>query len=149
LLACTAQNEGSIAAENTVRGNSSRVTNNVIPQAVFSIPQSASAKVSDFLNYKNIALGKFPFTASSRAFIEGERAGFVKCAIGKAAKKPLAFWLVGSHSDELINVASQILASDINRISRESFFHPSLSESLLNAYEHALGKCDRLPKGKI
>ncbi|MDR1474385.1 MAG: NAD(P)/FAD-dependent oxidoreductase [Endomicrobium sp.] len=149
LLAYTAQNEGSIAAENAVKENSSRVTNNIIPQVVFSIPQSASVKVSGFLNYKNIVLGKFPFTASGRAFIECERTGFVKCAIDKETQKPLAFWLVGEHSDELINTASQILASDINHISRESFFHPSLSESLLNAYEDALGKCTELPKRKI
>jgi dihydrolipoamide dehydrogenase len=146
LLAYTAQNEGSIVAENAVKGNSSRVTNNVIPQVVFAMPQSSSVKLPDYLKYKEVIFGKFPFTASGRAFIEGERIGFVKCAIDKNTKKPLAFWLVGAHSDELINIASQILASNINHIPRESFFHPSLSESLLNAYEDALGKCTELPK---
>jgi dihydrolipoamide dehydrogenase len=113
------------------------------------MPQSASVKVVDFSNYKNVSLGKFPFAASGRAFIEGERIGFVKCAVDKDTQKPLAFWIVGAHSDELINIASQILTNNINYISRESFFHPSLSESLLNAYEDALGKCTELPKGKI
>jgi dihydrolipoamide dehydrogenase len=149
LLAYTAQNEGCIAAENAVKGNSLKINNKVIPQVIFSMPQSASVKVADFSNYKNVSLGKFPFTASGRAFIEGERAGFVKCAVDKVTQKPLAFWLVGAHSDELINTASQILANSANHISRESFFHPSLSESLLNAYEDALEKCTELPKRKI
>jgi dihydrolipoamide dehydrogenase len=146
LLAYTAQNEGCIAAENAVKGNSLKLNNKVILQVIFSMPQSASVKVVDFSNYKNVSLGKFPFTASGKAFIEGERTGFVKCAVDKVTKKPLAFWLFGSHSDELINTASQILANSANHISRESFFHPSLSESLLNAYEDALGKCTDLPK---
>jgi dihydrolipoamide dehydrogenase len=146
LLAYTAQNEGCIAAENAVKGNSLKINNKVIPQAVFSMPQSSSVKVYDYLQYKEIVFGKFPFTASGRAFIEGERTGFVKCAVDKVTQKPLAFWLVGAHSDELINTASQILINGTNHISRESFFHPSLSESLLNAYEDALGKCTELSK---
>ncbi|MDR3275004.1 MAG: NAD(P)/FAD-dependent oxidoreductase [Endomicrobium sp.] len=146
LLAYTAQNEGCIAAENAVKGNSSEINNKVIPQAVFSMPQSSSVKVYDYLQYKEVVFGKFPFTASGRAFIEGERTGFVKCAVDKVTQKPLAFWLVGAHADELVNTASQILASGINHIYRESMFHPSLSESLLNAYEDALGKCVELPK---
>jgi dihydrolipoamide dehydrogenase len=146
LLAYTAQNEGCIAAENAIKGNSLKINNKVIVQVVFSMPQSASVKVVDFSNYKNVFLGKFPFTASGRAFIEGERAGFVKCAVDKVTQKPLAFWLLGAHSDELINTASQILANSANHILRESFFHPSLSESLLSAYEDALGKCTEIPK---
>jgi dihydrolipoamide dehydrogenase len=148
LLAYTAQNEGCIAAENAVKGNSLKINNKVILQVVFSMPQSASVKVVDFSNYKNVSLGKFPFTASGRAFIEGERAGFVKCAVDKVTQKPLAFWLLGAHSDELINTASQILANSANHISRESFFHPSLSESLFNAYEDSLKKCTELPKNR-
>ncbi|MDR3281882.1 MAG: NAD(P)/FAD-dependent oxidoreductase, partial [Endomicrobium sp.] len=146
LLAYTAQNEGSIAAENAVNGNFIAISSSVIPQVVFSIPQSASVKIFDFSRYKNIIFGKFPFTANSKAFIECERKGFVKCAVDKISKRPLAFWIIGSHSDELVNTASQILKNNVEHISRETIFHPSFSESLLNAYEDALGKCIDLPK---
>jgi len=146
LLAYTAQNEGSIAAENAVNGNFIAISSSVIPQVVFSIPQSASVKIFDFSRYKNIIFGKFPFTANSKAFIECERKGFIKCAVDKISKRPLAFWIIGSHSDELVNTASQILKNNVEHISRETIFHPSFSESLLNAYEDALGKCIDLPK---
>ncbi|MDR2436530.1 MAG: NAD(P)/FAD-dependent oxidoreductase, partial [Endomicrobium sp.] len=63
LLAYTAQNEGYIAAENAIKGNSLKINNKVILQVVFSMPQSASVKVVDFSNYKNVSLGKFPFAA--------------------------------------------------------------------------------------
>jgi dihydrolipoamide dehydrogenase len=146
LLAYTAQNEGSVAAENAVNGNFIAINDSVIPQIVFSMPQSASVKIFEFSRYKNVIYGKFPFTASSRAFIECERKGFVKCAVDEISKKPLAFWIIGSHSDELANTASQILKNNVSAISRETFFHPSISESLLNAYDDALGKCADLPK---
>jgi dihydrolipoamide dehydrogenase len=68
-----------IAAENVVKGNSAKINNKVIPQVAFAMPQNSSVKVPDYLKYKVVVFGKFPFTASSKAFIEGERAGFVKC----------------------------------------------------------------------
>jgi len=148
LLAYTAQNEGAIAAENAIKKNSVSVDSSVVPQVVFSMPQSSSVKVSDFSRYEDIIFGKFPFAASGRAFIENERSGFVKCAVDKTNKRPLAFWIVGSHSDELINFASQIIKCGISQISRGCVFHPSFSECLFNAYEDAFGKCVELTKKK-
>ncbi|MDR1696083.1 MAG: NAD(P)/FAD-dependent oxidoreductase [Endomicrobium sp.] len=147
MTAYTAQNEGSAAAENAVKGNNLAVSDYIVPKAVFSMPQAASVKIADFENYKNLAFGKFPFTASGRAFIENERSGFVKCAVDKDSGKPLAFWIIGAHADELANTAAQILRNG-RAPSREMFFHPSLSESLFNAYEDAFGKCAEKPKQK-
>lgn len=150
LLAYTAQNEGAIAAENAMDDNKIKINNEVIPQVVFSMPQSASVKVNNFekINKQDLVFGKFPFTASGRAFLEQERAGFVKCAINKQTNKAVAFWIIGNHADELINTAAMILNSDMNDIKRQSLFHPSLSESLFCAYEDAFGKCTELGKKK-
>jgi len=142
LLAYTAQNDGVIASENAINGNSVVVNNNsAIPQVVFTMPQISSVKVSDFSEYHDLVFGKFSFSANARAFIEGERTGFVKCAVDKLSRRPLAFWIMGVYSDELINIASQVLKSGTNHIARETIFHPSFSESLFNAYEDAFGKC--------
>ena len=147
LLAYTAQNEGAIAAENAVAGDKIKADNSIVPLAVFSNPPAASVKIKDFADYKDLAFGKFTFTASGRAFIENERSGFIKCAADKNTHKPLAFWIVGAHADELINTAAQILKKG-EPPSRESMFHPSLSEGLLNAYEDAFGKCAEKGKNK-
>jgi dihydrolipoamide dehydrogenase len=149
LLAYAAQNEGAVAAENAAGLNSVKVTDFAVPQVVFSMPPSSSIKVKDFSNYKDVIFGKFPFAACGRAFIEKERTGFVKCAVDKKTRKLLAFWIVGAHSDELINTASQIIVNGMGCLSRESIFHPSLSESLLNAYEDAFGRCVELVKNKL
>ncbi|MCL1972617.1 MAG: NAD(P)/FAD-dependent oxidoreductase [Endomicrobia bacterium] len=147
LLAYTAQNEGVIAAENAVNENKSKIDDLIIPLAVFSNPPAASVKLKDFSNYGNFVSGKFPFTASGRAFIENERSGFIKCAADKNTGKPLAFWIIGVHADELINTAAQILKIG-EAPARESMFHPSFSEGLLNAYEDAFGKCTEIMKRK-
>ncbi|AKL97660.1 dihydrolipoyl dehydrogenase family protein [Endomicrobium proavitum] len=145
LLAYTAQSEGEVAAENAVKGSLLENSCVAIPQVVFSAPPAACVKIKDFESYKNIVYGKIPFTASGRAFIENERTGFVKCAVDADSKKTLAFWIVGAHADELINTAAQIIKS--GKIpSREDFFHPSLSESLYNAYEDAFGKSTETAK---
>ena len=147
MLAYTAQAEGAAAAENAVKGNKVKADNEIVPAAVFSNPPAASVKIKDF-DEENAVFGKFPFTASARAFLEGERSGFVKCAVDKITKKPLGFWIVGPHADELINTASVILKSGTGCMRRESVFHPSLSESLLNAYEDAFGMCTEIMKRK-
>ncbi|MDR2191455.1 MAG: NAD(P)/FAD-dependent oxidoreductase [Endomicrobium sp.] len=139
-LAFTAQNEGATAAENAILGNKIKLNNEIIPSVIFSTPQAALVKVKDYSNYKNVVFGKFPYTASARAFIENERSGFIKCAADKDSGKPLGFWIVGANADEIINAAAQILKSGAG-LSRETFFHPSLSEGLFNAYEDAFGKC--------
>ncbi|MDR0985140.1 MAG: NAD(P)/FAD-dependent oxidoreductase [Endomicrobium sp.] len=148
LLAYTAQNEGVIVAKNIIKGHCISLDNSIIPQVIFSIPISASVKISGFSQYKDVIFGKFPLTASCRAAIEFERTGFVKCAVDKSSKKPLGFWIIGSYADEIICTASQILKSGIKYIQRETFFHPSFNECLLNAYEEAFNECTDLPKNK-
>ncbi|MDR1942116.1 MAG: NAD(P)/FAD-dependent oxidoreductase [Endomicrobium sp.] len=145
LLAYTAQNEGSAAAENAVKNGLIKIDDCIIPQSVFSMPACASVKIKNYENYKNVIFGKIPFTASARAFIENERTGFIKCAVDKESKKPLAFWVVGAHSDEIINCAAQIVKLGIIP-SRENFFHPSFSENIFNAYEAAFGISSEMPK---
>ena len=82
-----------------------------------------------------------------KGFIEGERTGFIKCAADKNTKT--FGFLDGRHKcDEIINTASMILTNGINHIARESLFHPSISEGLLNAYEDAFGKCTEIMKKK-
>jgi dihydrolipoamide dehydrogenase len=137
-LAFTAQNEGSVAAENAVLGNRQSLDNEIVPSAVFSMPPAAGVKVKNYSDYKDAVFGKFYYTASGRAFIENERSGFIKCAVDKESGRPLGFWIVGAQADEIINVAAQILKSGASRLSRETFFHPSLSEGLFEAYEKAL-----------
>lgn len=141
-LAYTAQQDGINVAENITNPQEF-----VVPKAVFSYPPSASAKVNDFEKYTDVIYGKFPFLASARAQIEGQRTGFVKVAVEKQTERILAVWIIGTNADELADVASVILQNKtkVKDLSKNMFFHPGLSEMILNACEVALGKCTELP----
>ncbi len=141
-LAYTAQQDGLNIAENTA--NSGEF---VIPKAVFSYPPAASVKANDFNEYGEILYGKFPFAASARAQMEGQRTGFVKATVDKKTGRILAVWIIGANADELIDVASVIVQNKntVDDLSKNMFFHPGLSEMILNACHQALGKCTELP----
>ena len=142
-LAYTAQQDGFNIAENNANAGEF-----VIPKAVFSYPPAASVKANDFNKYGEILYGKFSFAASARAQMEGQRTGFVKAAVDKKTGKILGVWIIGANADELIDVASVILQNKntVDDLSKNMFFHPGLSEMILNACHQALGKCTELPK---
>lgn len=141
-LAYTAQQDGLNIAENIKDAGDFTV-----PKAVFSYPPAASVKANDFNEYGEILYGKFPFAASARAQMEGQRTGFVKTAVDKKTGRILAVWIIGANADELIDVASVIVQNKntVNDLSKNMFFHPGLSEMILNACHQALGKCTELP----
>ncbi|MCL2389213.1 MAG: NAD(P)/FAD-dependent oxidoreductase [Elusimicrobia bacterium] len=146
MLAYTASNYGVEAVE-SIFGQATIIENGVTPYAVFSSPPAASVKTADFDKNENVLTGKYPFTASGKAFIEGERQGFIKVAVDKNTHKLIGCWIIGAHSFEIIHTASQIIHSGISvkSLKPSGFFHPSLTEGLLNAITHALGCCTELP----
>jgi len=141
-LAYTAQQDGINIAENNFNK-----TEFVVPKAVFSYPPAASVKVNNFDKYTDVIYGKFPFAASARAQIEGQRTGFVKAAVEKNTERILAVWIIGTNADEMIDTASVIIQNkmSVKDLSKNMFFHPGFSEMILNACEAALGRCTELP----
>lgn len=146
-LAYTAQCEGIIAAENAM-GQKNIVDNSIVPKVVFSMPQAASVGLKDKdIDIEKMSVGRFPFAANSRAFIEGERAGWVKVIADKASGVLLGGQIIGQGAEELIALLSLSIRHKlkIHDLKRELFFHPSLSETIYSAVENAAGKCVELP----
>jgi len=147
LLAYTAQAEGVVAAENAL-GAKNRVDYSVIPKVVFSNPPAASVGIMSFKIPEYAVSGRFPFTASSRAFIENERTGWVKIMAEKKTGLITGGQVIGARAEEIISGISIAVRKKLTLqdLSREIFFHPSLSETVHGACEDALGKCVDLPK---
>jgi len=147
-LAYTAQAEGVCAAENAM-GTKIVLDHAVIPKVVFSNPPAASVGIAN-LNLKpgNIITGSFAFAASSRAFIESERRGWVKIIAEKVSGKIIGGMVLGTCAEELITVIAIAIKHrmTLHNMTRELFFHPSLSEAIHCACEDALAKCVDLPK---
>ncbi|MCX5781442.1 MAG: dihydrolipoyl dehydrogenase [Elusimicrobia bacterium] len=146
-FAYTAIADGLISAENAfVEKNKTEYSN--VPKVVFSDPPCASiGNIPEDLKEK-IVYGKFPFTANSRALIEGERSGWVKVSVNKKTNEILSGQIIGANADELIQLLSIAIRNKlkVDDLRRELFFHPGLSEALLCALEDSINKCVELPK---
>ena len=133
-LAHVAQAQGIAAAENAL-GAKETVDYSTIPWAVFSFPQAAWAGQTQ----NNIQSGsvKFPISANSRAFLEGERNGFVKIFFDKASTIITGASIVGPNAEELISIFTIAIKNKLHlsSLKRELFFHPSISEAIHSSCE--------------
>ena len=110
-------------------------SNNPVPKVVFSFPPVASVKAVDYDSYKDVVFGKSTFISNARAQIEGQRTGWIKVAVDNVSKKVIGVWIIGANADEIIESATMIIKSNmkVTDLSKDMFFHPGLSEILLEA----------------
>lgn len=148
LLAYVAQAEGITAVENAF-GEKSELDRTAVPWAVFCNPPAAGAGARENdLEQGKISVGRFQLAASGRAAIESERTGWVKVICDRKSGKILGGCMIGPGAEELMPVLSLAVRKQltVKDLSREIFFHPSISEALHCACEDALEKCVDLPK---
>ncbi|HBU69896.1 MAG TPA: hypothetical protein DEE98_05875 [Elusimicrobia bacterium] len=141
-LAYTAQGEGITAAENAL-GQKNSFGIKHIPKAVFSFPPSASAGAKEQdCAASDISIGRSLVSANSKAFIEGERSGFVKVICDKQSGRLLGVQMAGPDAENLITTAALAIKNGLSAadLSRELFFHPATAETLYEACQDALGK---------
>jgi len=144
LLAHKASAEGVVAAE-AIAGRSPRpVDYGNVPSCTYCRPQVASIGVSEAQarsNGREIAVGKFPFTASGKAVALGETEGFVKVVADKTTGEILGVHIVGPEATELIHefAVGRTLEATLEEIIHTIHAHPTLSEAALEATLDALG----------
>ncbi|HEV3310832.1 MAG TPA: dihydrolipoyl dehydrogenase [Chloroflexota bacterium] len=143
-LAHEAYAEGILAVESIAGVNKfDRVDPNRIPQPVFSFPQVAAIglREEDASDGREIEIGKFPFTANSKAPILNESHGFVKVVADKATGDILGVHMLGPNVTEFI--AEAALAKFLEATPWELAYnihpHPTLSEALGEAAHAAEG----------
>lgn len=150
-LAYTAQSDGCIAAENALRGTRRSAVYTGVPRVIFSKPVCAAAGINECqADPATMRVGTFPLTANAMAFIEGERAGWVKIIADAQSGTILGGALAGKNAEELIFALSVAVRHSLTGadLGRELFFHPSLSESIHQAVEQGNGSCVDLPPSK-
>jgi dihydrolipoamide dehydrogenase len=146
-LAYTAQYEGIVAAENAM-GQKNIPNCSNIPRVVFSNPPAAAVgkKESDFPN-DSLLIGRCPISALARASIEGERTGWVKIISDKQTGRILGGSVISPSADELISIIALAVKHSLtlHDLSRDLFFHPSLTEAVYAAVEDANKTSTDLP----
>jgi len=144
LLAHKAMAEGVVAAE-AIAGQSPRpVDYGNVPSCTYCHPQVASIGVTEATaraGGREIAVGKFPFTASGKAVAQGETEGFVKVVADKATGELLGVHIVGPEATELIHefAVGRTLEATLEEFVHTMHAHPTLSEAAFEATLAALG----------
>jgi len=89
----------------------------------------------------NVKVGKFPFTANSRASIVGEHEGFIKIVSDADYGEILGVHIIGPQATELIAeaVAAMELEATVEDLMWTIHAHPTLAEAMLDAANSVYG----------
>jgi len=145
MLAHKAMAEGVVAAE-AIAGRSPRLVDyDNVPSCTYCRPQVASIGLSEAkarTNGREIAVGRFPFTANGKAVALGETEGFLKVVADKRTGEILGVHIVGSEATEMIHefAVGRTLEATLEEIIHTIHAHPTLSEAALEATLAALGQ---------
>jgi dihydrolipoamide dehydrogenase len=149
LLAHKAMAEGVVAAE-AISGRDPRPVDYAnVPSCTYCRPQVASIGATEATaraNGREVAVGRFPFTANGKAVALGETDGFVKVVADKATGEILGVHIVGPEATEIIHefAVGRTLEATLEEIIHTIHAHPTLSEAALEATLGALGQAIHL-----
>jgi dihydrolipoamide dehydrogenase len=148
-LAHTAFREGEIAAENAL-GHEMEIDDDATPRCIYTDPEVAAVGLTEGQareRYDEIAVGKFPFSASARAQMYGERTGWVKTIHETRYGELLGVVIIGPQATELVNagVIGITAEATVETFADSLAAHPTLAEGLKEAALVALGRPIHLP----
>ena len=142
MLAHVGFHEGIVAAYN-IKGEEKKVDHSAVPAVVYSHPEAACVGMKEKdMDPERHAVAKFPLMANGRAAAMGEREGFAKVIYEKSSGKVLGVTLVGPFASELIMEGTVAVKKGltVEELSWTIHPHPTISETLLGAFEEAEGK---------
>jgi len=144
MLAHKAEDEGVVCAE-ILAGETGHIDYDAIPGIVYTHPEVASVgKTEEQLKEAGIeySVGKFPFTANSRARCNADMDGFVKILADKTTDAILGCHIIGPGGGDLIQevVVAMELSASAEDIARICHGHPGLPEAVKEAALGAGGR---------
>jgi dihydrolipoamide dehydrogenase len=143
-LAHVASAEGIVAVEHMARGEARPIDYDRIPSVTYCEPEVGSVGLSEAAARErgyDVGVGKFPFTASGKAAIEGKTEGFVKVVRETRYDQVLGVHIIGPRATDLVAEACVALQleSTTEEIFRTIHAHPTLSEAVAEAAHAAAG----------
>jgi dihydrolipoamide dehydrogenase len=115
-----------------------------IPGATYCHPEIGSVGLTETKAREagyNVKVGKFPFTANSRASIVGQHEGFIKIVSDADYGEILGVHIIGPQATELIAeaVAAMELEATVEDLMWTIHAHPTLAEAMLDAANSVYG----------
>ena len=115
-----------------------------IPNVTFCHPEIGSVGLTEAKAREqgyDVKVGKFPFTANSRASIVGEHEGFIKIVSDAEYGEILGVHIIGPQATELIAeaVTAMELEATVEDLMWTIHAHPTLAEAMLDASNSVYG----------
>ena len=115
-----------------------------IPNVTYCHPEIGSVGLTEAKAREqghNVKVGKFPFTANSRASIVGEHEGFIKIVSDAKYGEILGVHIIGPQATELIAeaVTAMELEATVEDLMWTIHAHPTLAEAMLDASNSVYG----------
>ena len=130
--------EDAVAVIELIAGKAGHVDYNLVPSVVYTAPEAAwVGQTEEQLKAAGVAykVGKFPFSANSRAKINHETEGFAKVLADAATDRILGVHILGPQAGELIGEACVAMAfgGSSEDLARTCHPHPTRSEAVRQA----------------
>jgi dihydrolipoyl dehydrogenase len=144
LLAHVGEMEGIVAVTHAAGKHAEPINYNQVPNCTYTEPEVASVGLSERKAREaghKVKVGKFPFSANSKAGILGVREGFVKIVSDEKYGEVLGVHMIGPRVTELIAEAVVVmrLEGTVDDLAHTIHPHPTLTEAILEAAEGVEG----------
>ena len=144
MLAHVASHEGIVAVEN-ILGKDKIMNYGSVPSCIYIMPEIASVGMTEKEardSHKDVGVGKFPVMANGKSLVEGNKTGIIKVIADKVTGEILGIHLYCPHATEMIGGLAALKSSEVitHEVVEAIFPHPSVSESVGEAFMAALGK---------
>ncbi len=136
--------EGIVAVSKIAKKEDRPIDLMKIPNVTYCHPEIGSVGLTEAAAREkghNVKVGKFPFTANSRASIVGEHEGFIKIVSDTKYGEILGVHIIGPQATELIAeaVAAMELEATVEDLMWTIHAHPTLAEAMLDASNSVYG----------
>jgi dihydrolipoyl dehydrogenase len=144
LLAHVAEMEGIVAVTHAASKSAEPINYNQVPNCTYTEPEIASVGLSERKAREaghKVKVGKFPFSANSKAGILGVREGFIKIVSDEKYGEILGVHMIGPRVTEMIAEAVVVmrLEGTVDDLAHAIHPHPTLTEAVLEAAEGVEG----------
>lgn len=136
--------EGIVAVSRIAKNEDKPIDLLKIPNVTYCHPEIGSVGLTEAKAKEkgyNVKVGKFPFTANSRASIVGEHEGFIKIVSETKYGEILGVHIIGPQATELIAeaVTAMELEATVEDLMWTIHAHPTLAEAMLDASNSVYG----------
>jgi dihydrolipoamide dehydrogenase len=136
--------EGLVAVAKIAGKPAKPINRERIPGATYCHPEIGSVGLTETQAREagyNVKIGKFPFSANSRASIVGQHEGFIKIVSDSDYGEILGVHIIGPQATELIAeaVAAMELEATVEDLMWTIHAHPTLAEAMLDASNSVYG----------